>query len=71
MEPSFINTQNLLAWRGRNSNLGFLMLDMPRVREGQNLGGCSHHLRGSVKGEREKEKRESKFLSTWSVCFVN
>lgn len=44
---------------------------MPRVREGQYLGGCSHHLRGSLKGEREKEKRESKFLSALSVYFVN
>lgn len=69
MEPSIINAQNLLAWRGRNSNLRFLMLNMPQVREGQFLGGCSHHLRGSVKGEREKEKCESKFLSALSVYF--
>lgn len=71
MEPCIINAHNLLAWRGRNSNLRFLRLDVPRVREGQYLGGCSHHLRGSLKGEREKEKRESKFLSALSVYFVN
>lgn len=71
MEPCIINAQNLLAWRGRNSNLRFLELNMPQVREGQCLGGCSHHLGGSLKGEREKERPESKFLSTLSVYFVN